>query len=157
MRQLSWDEARDLATRCRNSGGRVGTTNGCFDIIHLGHVEYLKAAKERVDLLLVAINSDSSVQRLKGPSRPFHPQDARTKVLSAVRFVDGVCLFEQDTPLEWLNHVRPDVHFKGGDYQAEKLPEYELLKSWGGHVMILPFVDGYSTTRILEGHNPKKS
>ena len=147
----TWEEAAKMAELCRQASGRVITTNGVFDLLHRGHVEYLAAARQLGDLLLVGINSDASVKKLnKGPGRPLNPEEARAVVLAALRSVDGVCVFSEDTPLAWLSAVRPDIHVKGGDYRPEDLPETELLKSWGGKTMVLPFVAGYSTTSLIE-------
>ena len=149
-RVLSWEEARRLADECHQRKGIVVTTNGCFDLLHRGHVEYLAAARQLGDLLLVGLNSDASVKRQgKGPDRPINDQNARAAVMAALRAVDGVCIFNEDLPLHWLEAIRPDIHVKGGDYSLEKLPETECLKQWGGKTVVLPFVAGFSTTGIL--------
>lgn len=146
---LSWDEARAAAAACRERGGTVVTTNGCFDLLHRGHVTYLAEARQLGDLLLVAINSDASVAKLKGPGRPLNPEDARAIVLGALRAVDGVCVFSEPTPVEWLRAVRPHIHVKGGDWDPAQMPETPVLAEWGGHVKALPYVDGFSTTNLI--------
>lgn len=146
---LSWDEARRLADACRARGGVVVTTNGCFDLIHKGHVTYLAAARSLGDLLLVAVNSDASVKAIKGPERPLNDEASRAFVLSALKPVDGVCVFTESTPLKWLEHIRPDVHVKGGDWKPETMPETPVVKSWGGRVVVIPYVDGASTTNLI--------
>lgn len=146
----TWDEAAALAEACRARGGTVVTTNGCFDLLHKGHVTYLQAARALGDMLIVGLNSDASVQRQgKGPGRPINDQDARATVMQALRCVDSVCLFDEDTPIEWLRRVRPAIHVKGGDYDASKMVETPVLAEWGGRVVTLPFVPGYSTSALI--------
>jgi rfaE bifunctional protein nucleotidyltransferase chain/domain len=136
---------------CARAGGQVVvTTNGCFDLLHVGHVRCLQQAKEQGDVLIVGLNSDASVQTLKGPSRPVQSQDDRAEILAALTCVDMVVIFDETLPLAFIEAVRPVVHVKGGDYVAETLPEYELLRSWGGRVVIVPLTAGRSTTRLLE-------
>ena len=138
-----WCEAR------RNSGQKIVFTNGCFDILHAGHVELLQAARELGDCLIVGINSDASVKRLKGESRPINSQDARAGVLGALQAVDAVCIFEEDTPIALLENVRPNIHVKGGDYIESDLPEAATVKKHGGEIVIVPLKAGYSTTNTL--------
>ena len=139
------------AEALRAAGRRVVFTNGVFDILHVGHVRYLQAARALGDALLVGINSDASVRRLKGPERPLNPEDERAEVVAALACVEGVCLFEEDTPHALIEAVRPHVHAKGGDYaDPDALPETPLVRSLGGEVVILPLVPGRSTTRLLE-------
>jgi rfaE bifunctional protein nucleotidyltransferase chain/domain len=147
---LSWEEASSLARHCENKGGTVVTTNGTFDLIHKGHVSYLAGARGRGDLLLVAINSDASVKRYKGPDRPLNSEKDRAFVLSALRYVDGVCIFEEDTPAEWLRVIRPHLHVKGGDWDPAKIPEAAVLAEWGGRVVVEPYLSGVSTTNLIE-------
>jgi len=127
----------------------IVTTNGCFDIIHAGHVRYLKHAKELGDVLIVCLNSDASVQRLKGPSRPLNHQDDRAEVMAALYAVDYVVIFEEDTPIDVLAKIKPDIHVKGGDYTEETLPETAVIKQGGGKIQFIPFVEGRSTTNII--------
>ncbi|MCC5816318.1 MAG: D-glycero-beta-D-manno-heptose 1-phosphate adenylyltransferase [Leptospira sp.] len=142
------------------NGKQVIFTNGCFDILHRGHVTYLVEARRLGDFLWVGINSDLSVSRLKGPNRPINSQDDRALVIASLESVDYVTIFPQDTPLELIELVKPSVHTKGGDYDIEKLPETPLVRSLGGKVVILPFVAGKSTTNTLkkleESLAPKK-
>jgi rfaE bifunctional protein nucleotidyltransferase chain/domain len=129
--------------------GRVVFTNGCFDVLHRGHVEYLAAARALGDRLVVAVNDDDSVRRLKGPSRPVNPVEDRVVVLAALESVDHVVVFGADTPVRLIERLRPEVYVKGGDYRTETLPEAPVVRSYGGEVHILPFLDGRSTTAIL--------
>jgi len=133
----------------RGAGRRVVFTNGCFDILHIGHVRYLADARALGDLLVVGLNSDASVRRLKGERRPLVPQDERAEMLAHLAAVDLVCIFDEDTPDELIKVVRPDVHAKGGDYRADDLPEAPLVRSLGGQVVIVPLVEGRSTTLIV--------
>lgn len=119
-------------------------TNGCFDVLHRGHIEYLKQSRKLGLRLIVGINSDASVSRLK-PGRPINNQDDRRLMLLSLRFVDQVEIFEEDTPLELIKHIRPDVITKGGDYQPEGVVGFDLAPK----TVILPFIDGYSSTRII--------
>jgi glycerol-3-phosphate cytidylyltransferase len=125
-------------------------TNGCFDILHRGHLTYLKQAKELGDFLWIGLNSDTSVKTLKGPSRPINSEMDRAFLLACLVFVDAVTIFKEDTPLTLISKIKPNIHVKGGDYKAESLPEYNLVKSLGGDVQILPFVEGKSTTHIIQ-------
>ena len=144
---------RDLATRIellRRQGRRIVFTNGCFDLLHRGHVTYLSRAKSLGDVLVVAVNTDESVRTLKGPERPITPLDDRLEVLSALSPVDLVVPFDEPTPERAIEAVRPDVVVKGGDYTIEMLPEAELVERLGGVVRILPYVDDRSTTSLIE-------
>jgi D-beta-D-heptose 7-phosphate kinase / D-beta-D-heptose 1-phosphate adenosyltransferase len=129
---------------------RVVFTNGCFDLLHIGHITLLEQARRFGDRLIVAINSDASVSRLKGPSRPIVDENARARVLAALAAVDAVVIFDEPTPLELIVAVRPDVLVKGGDYQANTIVGAEEVASWGGDVKIVPLVEGFSTTRLIE-------
>lgn len=135
---------------CRASGRRIVFTNGCFDILHAGHVFYLNRAKAWGDILIIGVNSDVSVSRLKGPSRPINSLEDRIQVLSALGCVDHLVPFDDDTPSNLIQIVRPDVYVKGGDYTKETLPEAPLVEQLGGVVQILPFVENRSTTSIIE-------
>lgn len=126
-------------------------TNGVFDILHVGHVRYLAEARALGDLLVVGLNSDASVQLLgKGPGRPINPTEDRAEVLLALRSVDGVVPFDDATPERLIRALRPEIHVKGGDYRIEDLPEAAAVHEYGGEVRILPFVEGRSTTAIIE-------
>ncbi|MBX7134256.1 MAG: D-glycero-beta-D-manno-heptose 1-phosphate adenylyltransferase [Fimbriimonadaceae bacterium] len=143
---LTLDEA--LAKR---AGKRLVFTNGVFDILHAGHVTYLAQARALGDLLIVGLNSDSSVRGLgKGADRPINPEGDRAVVLSALRAVDGVVVFGEPTPEALILALKPEVHVKGGDYDPEQMPETPLVRSYGGEVVILPLLAGRSTTSILD-------
>jgi D-beta-D-heptose 7-phosphate kinase/D-beta-D-heptose 1-phosphate adenosyltransferase len=134
----------------RGQGRRIVFTNGCFDILHRGHIAYLNRAKALGDLLVVGVNSDASVVRLKGPARPVNPLDDRVQVLAALSCVDHIVAFGEDTPERLIEGVRPHVFAKGGDYRRETLPEARLVEQLGGVVQILPYVEDRSTTSIIE-------
>lgn len=136
--------------RYRRQGRRIVLTNGCFDILHRGHVAYLNAAKSLGDVLIVGLNSDASVRRLKGPERPINPLEDRAQVLAALSCVDHIVAFDEATPVELVRAVRPHVFVKGGDYTADMLPEAPAVEACGGIVRILPYVQDRSTTSIIE-------
>jgi rfaE bifunctional protein nucleotidyltransferase chain/domain len=138
-----------LLARVRSSGGTVVATGGCFDLLHPGHVATLRAARGLGECLVVCINSDASVRRLKGPSRPLVTATDRARVLEALEFVDAVVVFDEDTPAEVLDRLRPDVWAKGGDYAGADLPEAAVLRTWGGQAVVLPYLDGHSTTALV--------
>ncbi len=125
-------------------------TNGCFDLLHPGHVSYLRAARALGDALVVGLNSDASVKRLKGPERPVVLQEDRAAVLVALESVDAVVVFEEDTPVRLLRELKPAVYVKGGDYRVEDLPEAKIATEIGAAVRILPFKPGYSTSALIE-------
>ena len=129
---------------------KIVFTNGCFDVLHFGHVHYLLQAKELGDVLVVGLNSDDSVRRLKGPSRPINGEKERAFVLAALACVDYVVVFEEDTPKELIETVRPDVLVKGGDYALDQIVGADFVTRNGGFVTTLPFVGGFSSTRIIE-------
>lgn len=145
----------------RTEGKRIVFTNGVFDILHVGHVRYLQQARALGDALIVGINSDASVRRLKGPTRPINSEQERAEVIAALSCVTGTCVFAEDTPHALIEIVRPSIHAKGGDYKdPDALPETPLVRSLGGEVVILSLVDGRSTTRLIErlgkgGENPE--
>jgi D-beta-D-heptose 7-phosphate kinase/D-beta-D-heptose 1-phosphate adenosyltransferase len=144
------DEARELAARTRAAGGVVVATGGCFDLLHAGHVRALEAARALGDRLIVCLNSDDSVRRIKGPDRPLVGQDDRAAVLRALACVDAVAIFEEDDPRAVLRELRPHLWAKGGDYAVAELPEAQTLAEWGGRAVIVPYVAGRSTTRLIE-------
>ncbi len=141
--------AVELAARVRASGGTVVATGGCFDLLHAGHVQTLERARALGDVLIVCINADESVRRLKGPDRPLVGEDDRAAVLRALRCVDEVAVFTEDTPEAVLAELRPHVWCKGGDYAVADLPEARLIREWGGQAVILPFLRGRSTTSLI--------
>jgi D-glycero-beta-D-manno-heptose 1-phosphate adenylyltransferase len=139
----------DEALRLRG-GRRLVFTNGVFDILHAGHVRYLEEARQHGDLLIVGINTDISARNLaKGPDRPINSLEDRAAVLAALRSVDGVVAFDEATPESLIATLRPEVHVKGGDYSEEDLPEARIVRSYGGEILILPLLEGRSTTSIL--------
>ena len=130
---------------------RLVFTNGVFDILHAGHVQYLESARGLGDVLIVGVNTDESVRRLgKGPNRPVNSLGDRMAVLAALRAVDGVVSFSEDTPQAIIEQLKPEVHVKGGDYDPDAMPESATVRSYGGEVVILPFLEGRSTTKTLE-------
>jgi rfaE bifunctional protein nucleotidyltransferase chain/domain/rfaE bifunctional protein kinase chain/domain len=143
-------DAFALATRVRGEGGTVVATGGCFDLLHAGHVCALEAARALGDCLIVCLNSDDSVRRLKGADRPVVPETDRAAVLAALRCVDAVAVFEEDDPRAVLRELRPHVWAKGGDYAVSDLPEGETLAEWGGRAVVVPYVAGRSTSRLIE-------
>ena len=146
MRLLSLEEALSL-----REGKRLVFTNGVFDILHAGHVQYLGRARALGDLLIVGLNSDASARSLgKGEGRPINSLEDRAMVVGALRCVDGVVSFDEQTPEAIIQILRPDVHVKGGDYTSSDLPETALVKSYGGEIVILPFLQGRSTTSMLK-------
>lgn len=131
-------------------GKKIVFTNGCFDILHKGHVQYLLQARELGDVLWLGLNSDASVKKLKGASRPINSEEDRAYVLASLEAVSYITIFPEQTPIELLKLIQPQIHTKGGDYKAESLPETKTILSWGGEVKILPFLPGKSTTGILK-------
>ena len=140
----------DVVASVRASGGTVVATGGCFDLLHAGHVGMLQAARRLGDCLVVLLNADASVARLKGEGRPVQRQDDRAAVLAALDCVDAVVVFDEDTPVEALERLRPDVFAKGADYAVTDLPEARTLARWGGQAVVVPYLDGRSTTRLIE-------
>jgi len=146
---LSTRAGTDVVERVRGAGGTVVATGGCFDLLHAGHIATLEAARALGDCLVVCLNSDDSVRRLKGPSRPLVSQADRARVLAALEPVDAVVIFDEDTPTEVLGRIRPDVWVKGGDYAGARLPEAPLLREWGGQSVVLPYLEGRSTSGLV--------
>lgn len=133
----------------RRNGKQIVFTNGCFDILHRGHVEYLSAARALGDILVVGLNSDDSVRRLKGPGRPINPVEDRAAILDALRAVDFVTIFDEDTPYQLIEAIKPDVLVKGGDYTVETVVGADLVQARGGRVVIVPLLAGRSTSGLL--------
>jgi len=146
----SLSEATFQVKAWKNAGQKVVFTNGCFDLLHLGHVDYLENAKNLGDKLVVGLNTDNSVSRFKGPERPLQDQNSRARVMAALQFVDLVIFFDEDTPLHLISELVPNVLVKGSDYLAENIVGADVVKKNGGVVKTIDFVPGYSTTRIVE-------
>ena len=134
----------------RNKGKKIVFTNGCFDILHAGHVDYLSKARRLGDVLVVGLNSDSSVKKIKGKGRPINKESDRAKVLSSLYFVDYVTSFNETTPENLIKKVRPDILVKGSDWKIEDIAGSSFVRSYGGKIRSIPFVKGYSTTSIIE-------
>lgn len=147
---MTRDALANERTKLRAQGKKVVFTNGCFDIIHRGHVDYLTKARALGDALVVGLNSDASVKRLKGPTRPVVQEDDRAFVLAGLCAVDYVCLFEEDTPYELIRAVVPDILVKGGDWAIENVVGRDIVEAAGGKVQTITFVDGRSTTNIIK-------
>ena len=125
-------------------------TNGCFDILHKGHLHLLSSAKNQGDILIVALNTDSSVRKLKGPNRPVNNESTRTEIMASLVFVDYLVLFEEETPLEIIRCILPDVLVKGGDYKLEDIVGYDFVTSSGGKVITIPFLEGFSSSSLID-------
>ena len=142
--------AKTLVNQWKQEGKKVVFTNGCFDILHLGHVDYLEKARALGDKLVVGLNSDDSVGRFKGPNRPIQDQNSRAHVLASLQFIDLVVFFNEDTPLKLITELVPAILAKGSDYLAENIIGADVVKKNGGVVKTIDFVPGYSTSRIIE-------
>jgi len=148
---VSWETLGSILEKKRSAGQKIIFTNGCFDILHRGHIEYLSSASDLGDIFVVGLNSDKSVRRLKGESRPAVDEESRALTMASFEIVDYVVLFDEDNPSDLIRVIRPDYWVKGGDYQHfEELPEYRALMESGGKVKLIPFVEGYSTTDIYK-------
>ncbi len=143
-------EARIAVKAWQSKNEKVVFTNGCFDLLHLGHVDYLEKARALGDRLVIGLNTDDSVSRFKGPERPLQDQHSRARILAALQFVDLVVFFNEDTPLNLISELVPNVLVKGSDYLAENIVGADVVKKAGGKVETIEFVPGYSTTRIVE-------
>ena len=148
---MDWEAAARWVKELQSAGHKVVFTNGCFDLLHVGHVGYLEAARALGDALVVGVNTDASVKRLgKGGDRPLTPEADRARVLAALACVDRVVLFGEDTPLGLITLLTPDILVKGGDYRLDEIVGREVVLARGGRVVALPFVPGYSTTRLID-------
>ena len=147
-----WTGAPEPRTQVVGAGraDTVVATGGCFDLLHTGHIDTLRAARALGDRLVVCLNSDASVRRLKGPDRPIVPEADRARVLLALECVDEVVIFDEDTPVEAIRRVRPAIWTKGGDYAGRDVPELAVLEEWNGQAVVLPYVEGWSTTALVE-------
>lgn len=142
---LNWDNLKTVIDRLKTDGKKIVFTNGCFDIIHIGHIRYLRDAKKLGDVLIVGLNSDSSVSKIK-PGRPINPEGHRAEVLSSLEMVDYVTIFNEDTPYELIKYIMPDVLVKGGDWKIKDIVGSDIVEE----VYSLPYIDGISTTNIME-------
>jgi rfaE bifunctional protein nucleotidyltransferase chain/domain len=147
---LSREEIVRQVARWRLSSKRIVFTNGCFDILHAGHLDLLSKAARLGDILIVGLNADASVRRLKGEERPVNDEGFRSQLLSHLQMVDSVVIFEEDTPLELIRSIKPDILVKGGDYLAEDVVGYEDVSAAGGSVEIIPLVEGLSTSALID-------
>lgn len=138
----------NLILKWREENKKIVFTNGCFDLLHLGHVDYLAKAKDLGDRLIIGVNTDSSVKRLKGENRPLQDENSRLHILAALHSVDAVVLFDDDTPYELIKKIQPDILVKGADYKIENIVGYDIVTSRGGSVQTIEFIEGYSTTNI---------
>lgn len=146
----TFDKIEELIADLKEKNKKIAFTNGCFDILHRGHVEYLEKAKEKADILVLGLNSDASVRRLKGDKRPYVSENDRAFILSRLEAVDIVCIFSEDTPINLLYKVKPDYLIKGGDYQLDQIVGREFVESYGGKVVTIPVISGKSTTNLVE-------
>lgn len=149
-RVLNSDNLKKAVDYYRNENKKIVFTNGCFDLLHIGHVTYLEEAKKLADVLIVGVNSDSSVKVLKGPTRPIQNEHDRSEILAALKSVNHTVIFSEDTPLNLIKQIQPDVLVKGGDWKIEQIVGSDFVMSYGGKVKSLNFVDGKSTTSIIE-------
>lgn len=150
------EELQALLKMLRKNGKTIVTTNGCFDILHVGHVRYLEETKKYGDVLIVALNSDKSVKSIKGEGRPINNELDRAEVLNALKSVDYVVLFDEDSPSNLLAEIKPDVHTKGADYNVDTLPEAKIIMENGGRLEFIQFVPGKSTTSTIAKINAQK-
>lgn len=144
------EDIGQIVREIQSSGKKVVTTNGCFDILHVGHVRYLTKTKSFADFSIVLLNSDKSVRLIKGEGRPINNENDRAEILNALACVDYVVLFDESSPMDLLNEIKPDVHTKGADYTLESLPETDVILKNGGRIEFISFVEGKSTTNTIE-------
>jgi len=150
MKTMNCNEIKKIAATLKATGKTVVFTNGCFDILHAGHVRYLQAAKELGDCLILGLNSDESVRRLKGPTRPINHQEDRAEVVEALAAIDYVVIFEETTAEHLVGEIQPSIYVKGGDYQINELPEAGIVASYGGKIILIPEVPGRSSSNIIK-------
>jgi len=139
----------DYLQKLKSNGKKIVFTNGCFDILHVGHIRYLKEARQLGDCLLVGLNADESVKKNKGPSRPINSLEDRREILMALNCVDYVYTFEEDTPINLIEMIKPDILVKGGDYKASEIVGYDYVQNYGGIVKTIEFHKGYSSTKVI--------
>lgn len=141
---------KKIVERLKKRGRKIVFTNGCFDILHTGHLKYLEAAKKKGAILIVGLNSDASVKRIKGETRPLNAENERAYILSGLACVDFVIIFNEDTPYRLISALTPDVLVKGSDWNKDKIVGRDILKSYGGKVTVIPYIKGFSTTAIIK-------
>jgi len=144
-----WDNLHKAIENLKRNKKKIVFTNGCFDIIHPGHISYLKKAKSLGDILIIGLNSDSSIKRIKGNKRPIFNEKDRLLIISSFYFVDIVTIFSEDTPYKLINLIKPDILVKGGDWTPENIVGRDIVESYGGKVLNIPYLEGYSTTNII--------
>ena len=147
---LNRQELLDKIKKLNLQRKTIGLTNGCFDLLHTGHIKSIEEAKHNCDCLVVLVNSDTSIKQLKGETRPIIKEADRAYTLSSLIYVDFVCLFDETSPLKLIELIKPDIYFKGSDYDLNELPEAVAVKSYGGRVENLKLIEGYSTTKLIE-------
>lgn len=147
---VTQESLKKICLDLKKQGKKIVSTNGCFDILHLGHLQYLEKARSLGDVLICAINSDDSVKKLKGPSRPIQSEQTRALQVAALESIDYVVVFAESSPEKILAVIQPDVHVKGGDYKAEDLPEKKIVEQFGGEVKCVALTPGFSTTELIK-------
>lgn len=150
MTCIKLKELKQIVNKLKKDGKKIVLTNGCFDILHLGHVKYLEEAKKLGDILIVGVNSDKSVRILKGKERPIMPEKERAEIVAALKYVDYVVIFYETNPENVIAQLKPDIHVKGGDYAKDEIPESKLVESLGGKTVILKEIEGKSTSSIIQ-------
>lgn len=156
-RLIKREDLQEFLIDLKKQGKTLVTTNGCFDILHVGHVRYLQKTKTYADVMLVCLNSDSSVKSIKGPDRPINNEVDRAEILCALECVDYVVMFDESSPEKLLGEIKPDVHTKGADYTVETLPEAKIILENGGRVEFISFVEGKSTTNVIKKIGAQKA
>lgn len=149
MKLKNWNEISQISEELRKSDKEIVFTNGCFDILHAGHIQYLKEAKNIGDILIIGLNSDKSTKLIKGKNRPINTELDRATVLAALEFVDYIVIFDEDTPFNLINLIKPDILVKGGDWKENEIIGSDIVKESGGKIISLSYKRGFSTTKIL--------
>ena len=147
---FSLSDLKIQSDQWKQDGDKIVFTNGCFDLIHRGHVEVLANTADLGDRLIIGLNSDSSIQKLKGENRPIMDENSRAILLASLQFIDAIVLFSEDTPQKLIETIVPDILAKGGDYKVEEIAGHEVVLQNGGEVILVPFIDGFSTTNIVD-------
>lgn len=143
-------ELIQIVNKLKRQNKKIVTTNGVFDILHIGHIRYLKKAKKLGDFLIVALNSDASVKKIKGTRRPINSENDRAEALAALEFVDNVVIFSEENPIKLLAAIKPDIHAKGGDYKISQMTEREIVETNNGKIVLIPQIKGYSTSNLIK-------